>query len=54
MNLKRWTSKSPADKALRKCKELGILNSYRKGRQSIWYKVTTPDIQEEELELSDD
>ena len=54
MNVKRWSSKSPANKYLRKCKELGILNSRREGRQSIWFKVSAPDAQEQELELSDD
>ena len=54
MQAKRWTSKSPANKALRKCKEYGILSSYRRGQQSIWYKVSAPDAQEQQLELSED
>ncbi len=54
MNVKRWTSKSPADKTLKKCKQYGILDSRREGRQSVWYVVTTPDAQEQELNLSDD
>ena len=54
MNVKRWTSKSPADKTLKKCKQYGILDSRREGRQSVWYIVTTPDAQEQELNLSDD
>ena len=54
MNVKRWTSKSPANKALKKCKELGILNSRREGNHSIWFKINGPDPQEQELELSDD
>jgi len=54
MNTKRWTSKSPANKALRKCKDYGILNSRREGKQSIWYMVSTPDAQEQGLELSND
>lgn len=54
MNVKRWTSKSPADKTLKKCKQYGILNSRREGRNSIWFFATTPDAQEQELNLSDD
>jgi hypothetical protein len=54
MNAKRWTTKAPANKALKKCKEYKILNSRREGRQSIWYMVSAPDPQEQELELSDD
>lgn len=51
MNVKRWTSKSPADKALKKCKKMGILDSKREGRQSIWFKVSNADIPEQtELE----
>lgn len=53
MNVKRWTSKSPADKTLKKCKQYGILDSRREGRQSVWYKVSSPDAQEQELNLSD-
>lgn len=54
MNVKGWTSKSPADKTLKKCKQYGILDSRREGRQSVWYKVTTPDAKEQDLNLSDD
>ena len=54
MNVKRWTSKSPADKTLKKCKQYGILDSRREGRQSVWYKVSSPDAREQELNLSDD
>ena len=54
MITKRWTSKSPANKALKKCKDYRILDSKREGNHSIWYKVTTPVAQEQELELSDD
>lgn len=54
MNVKRWATKSPANKYLRKCKKLGILNGRREGRQSIWFKVSAPDAQEQELELSGD
>lgn len=54
MNVKRWTSKSPADKALRKCKQYSILDSRREGKQSIWFKVSVPNAQEQELLLSDD
>ena len=45
---------SPANKYLKECKKLGILNSRREGRQSIWFKVSAPDAQEQELLLSDD
>lgn len=54
MDVKRWTSKSPANKALKKCKELGILNSRREGTHSIWFMINVPDPQEQELVLSDD
>lgn len=54
MQVKRWTSKSPANKLLRKCKDLKILNSRREGRQSIWFKVTGVEAQSQQLELSDD
>lgn len=49
-------SKSHADKLLKKCKEYSILDSYRKGRESIWFMVTTsePDTVEQELPLCDD
>ena len=51
INIKRWTSKSPADKALKKCKKLGILDSKREGKQSIWFKVSNADSPEQtELE----
>ena len=54
MNAKRWTSKSPANKALKKCKQYGILGSYRRGQQSIWYMASTSDAEEQELELPED
>lgn len=38
MNTKRWTSDSPAKKALRKMKEYGILDSKREGKSSIWFR----------------
>jgi len=56
MKVKNWTSKSPADRLLRKCKEYDILDSRKEGRYSKWFKVTTsePDVVEQELPLSDD
>lgn len=52
MDVKRWTSKSPADKALRKCKkEYHILNSRKEGRDSIWFRVNNPDAQEHEEDI---
>ena len=54
MQVKRWTSKSPANKLLRKCKDLKILNSRREGRQSIWFKVTAVEAQSQQMELLDD
>ena len=44
MNTKRWTSDSPAKKALRKMKEYGILDSKREGKSSIWFRPS--DIQD--------
>lgn len=56
MKTKKFTSKSPADKLLKKCKEYGILDSRKEGRCSMWFKVTTPepDAVEQDLPLSDD
>lgn len=54
MQVKRWTSKSPANKLLRKCKDLKILNSRREGRQSIWFKVAAVEAQSQQMELLDD
>lgn len=56
MKVQHWTSKSPADKLLKKCKEYGILDSRKDGRCSIWFKVTTPepDAIEQELPLAVD
>lgn len=54
MQVKRWTGKSSADRVLRKCKQYGILDSHREGKQSVWYMVTSQDAQEQELNLSDD
>jgi len=53
---KKFTSKSPADRLLAKCKEYGILDSRKEGRYSIWFRVTKPDpdAEEQELPLSDD
>ena len=52
MKVKRWTTKSPADKALRKCKkDYNILNSRKEGRGSIWYRVTSTDAQEHEEDI---
>ena len=55
MKVNHWTSKSPADKLLKKCKGYGILDSKRDGRYSKWFMVTTPesDATEQELPLAD-
>jgi hypothetical protein len=55
MNTKRWTSDSPAKKALRKMKEYGIVDSKREGKSSIWFKPSgIQDATEEPLPLEED
>ena len=55
MNTKRWTSDSPAKKALRKMKEYGIVDSKREGKSSIWFKPSgIQDATEEPLALEED
>lgn len=55
MNTKRWTSDSPAKKALRKMKEYGILDSKREGKSSIWFRPSNiQDATEEPLPLEED
>lgn len=51
--VKHWGSKSPADKLLKKCKQYGILNSRREGRQSVWFKVNPDEPQETPLPFPD-
>lgn len=52
--VKHWSSKSPADKALRKCKRLNILNSKHDGRNAIYYKVNPDEPQETPFPFPDD
>ena len=40
MDARRYTSKSPADKLLRKAKVMGLLNSRREGRNSVWFRTS--------------
>lgn len=53
MQQKHWGSKSPANKALKKCKQYGILDSRREGRQSVWFKVNPDKPQETPLPFPD-
>lgn len=53
MHQKHWGSKSPANKALKKCKQYGILDSRREGKQSVWFKVNPDEPQETPLPFPD-
>lgn len=49
MDAKRYISKSPADKFLRKAKEKGLLDSRREGRNSVWFRTTAAGTETESL-----
>lgn len=53
MLTKHWGSKSPANKMLKKCKQYGILDSRREGRQSVWFKVNPDEPKETPLPFPD-
>ncbi len=53
MTKKGFTSESPAKKRISKCEDYGLIRSDRKGRESIWCKVSEPEnTQEKEINFS--
>ena len=53
MDAKRYTSKSPADKLLRKAKEMHLLDSRKEGRHSVWFRAT-PAVEDTEMDFDED
>lgn len=49
MDAQRYVSKSPADKLLRRAKEMGLLDTRRQGRHSIWFRKTASETDSVEL-----
>lgn len=54
MDTRRYTSKSPADKLLRKAREMHLLDSRREGRNSVWFRTTSEEAETDELFDPDD
>lgn len=53
MDAKRYTSKSPADKLLSKAKKMGLLDSRKEGRNSIWFRAA-PAVEETEMSFDEE